>query len=291
MYMDNLADSELVLSSPTSTRKNAVILAAAIAQNHASLETGSELKHEERTGICSTLGLDPKTESGKEDPVWYLAYGSNLNPKVFEGRRGIKPLEKRNVLVPGLELTFDLAGFPYIEPRFANTRLCKDTDTTVETFINDEAVGHVSDEKSDVLLRTVHANDFKPDSEGFIHLKGPWSGKGALIGVAYLVTPTDFAQILATEGGGSTYEMVAIDAYELSQDCENPCGEEKGIKLKTQGDTFKVFTLLAPEEKTRKSKGYSSQRYLTLIRDGAKGKFCMISNYIRQLLTRKKNSE
>ncbi|PAV14804.1 gliotoxin biosynthesis [Pyrrhoderma noxium] len=221
--MDNLADSELVLSSPTSTRKNAVILAAAIAQNHASLETGSELKHEERTGICSTLGLDPKTESGKEDPVWYLAYGSNLNPKVFEGRRGIKPLEKRNVLVPGLELTFDLAGFPYFEPRFANTRLCKDTDTTVETFVNDGAVGHVD--------------------------RGP---------------------ILATEGGGSTYEMVAIDAYELSQDCENPCGEEKGIKLRTQGDTFKVFTLLAPEEKTRKSKGYSSQRYLTLIRDGAK---------------------
>ncbi|KAK6538121.1 hypothetical protein TWF694_011003 [Orbilia ellipsospora] len=57
-----------------------------------------------------------------KDNVKYLAYGSNLSAETFLGKRGIKPLSQVNVRVPSLALTFDLAGVPYKEPRFANVR-------------------------------------------------------------------------------------------------------------------------------------------------------------------------
>ena len=54
--------------------------------------------------------------------VLYLAYGSNLCAETFQGKRGIKPLAAVNVVVPSLQMTFDLPGIPYAEPCFANTR-------------------------------------------------------------------------------------------------------------------------------------------------------------------------
>ncbi|KAF3916755.1 hypothetical protein ABW20_dc0107533 [Dactylellina cionopaga] len=54
--------------------------------------------------------------------IKYLAYGSNLSAETFLGKRGIKPLSKVSVRVPSLTLSFDLAGVPYKEPRFANVR-------------------------------------------------------------------------------------------------------------------------------------------------------------------------
>ncbi|KAF3930905.1 hypothetical protein ABW19_dt0206440 [Dactylella cylindrospora] len=57
-----------------------------------------------------------------KENVKYLAYGSNLSAETFLGRRGIKPLSQANVRVPSLTLTFNLAGVPYKEPRFANVR-------------------------------------------------------------------------------------------------------------------------------------------------------------------------
>ncbi|KAF9157270.1 hypothetical protein BGX21_005143 [Mortierella sp. AD011] len=52
--------------------------------------------------------------------IWYLAYGSNMNPKVFTGRRKIQPIESKNVIVPDYWLSFDIGGIPYIEPCFAS---------------------------------------------------------------------------------------------------------------------------------------------------------------------------
>lgn len=51
---------------------------------------------------------------------WYFGYGSNLNEETFLGRRGIRPLDQRRLLVPGWRLTFDIAGIPYSEPGFGS---------------------------------------------------------------------------------------------------------------------------------------------------------------------------
>ncbi|KAJ6259851.1 hypothetical protein Dda_5493 [Drechslerella dactyloides] len=63
-----------------------------------------------------------------KENIRYLAYGSNLSAETFLGRRGIKPLSQVAVRVPSLTLTFDLAGVPYKEPRFANVRPRRDND-------------------------------------------------------------------------------------------------------------------------------------------------------------------
>ncbi|KAI9149777.1 hypothetical protein H9P43_009956 [Blastocladiella emersonii ATCC 22665] len=52
--------------------------------------------------------------------LWYLGYGSNMNPKVLTGRRKVHPVESAPVRVPGYKLTFDCRGFPYLEPSFAS---------------------------------------------------------------------------------------------------------------------------------------------------------------------------
>lgn len=44
--------------------------------------------------------------------VWYFAYGSNLDPDTFLGRRRMRPRDVRVGVVAGWQLTFDLAVGP-----------------------------------------------------------------------------------------------------------------------------------------------------------------------------------
>jgi cation transport regulator ChaC len=46
------------------------------------------------------------------DPVWYLAYGSNMHHSAFRERRGMKPTEWRVARVKGYRLRFNLDGRP-----------------------------------------------------------------------------------------------------------------------------------------------------------------------------------
>ena len=46
---------------------------------------------------------------GDEALVWYFAYGSNLDPGTFRGRRKMRPLETRVAVLDGWRLVFDLA--------------------------------------------------------------------------------------------------------------------------------------------------------------------------------------
>lgn len=41
-------------------------------------------------------------------PLWYFAYGSNLDPRTFVGRRRMRPLAARNVQLRDYRLVFDL---------------------------------------------------------------------------------------------------------------------------------------------------------------------------------------
>jgi hypothetical protein len=164
--------------------------------------------------------------------VLYLAYGSNLCKTTFEGRRGIKPLSQLNVVAPDLVLTFNLCGIPYIEPCFANVRY------------HDELA-----QETTALVRT-----------------GSGWDKG-LVGVVYEVTREDFAIIIATEGGGASYQDVLVDCYPLDD-------KENVVPTNPTSQPIKAHTLLSPPGKGRGGRSDNmeaepSARYLKLIKDGA----------------------
>ena len=46
------------------------------------------------------------------ESLWYFAYGSNLDPGTFLGRRRMQPLENRIALLENFELRFDLPVGP-----------------------------------------------------------------------------------------------------------------------------------------------------------------------------------
>lgn len=171
-------------------------------------------------------------ESSGEN-IFYLAYGSNLASKTFLGMRGIRPLSQRNVHCPSLTLTFDLGGFPYLEPCFANTRYTADTPP--------------------------------PGPPGVDYHKTHW--KKGVVGVAYEVTQQDFLKILATEGGGSSYQDVIVPCYPLESDItvvpEVPTGEP-----------FDAHTLYSPWRsgglnRPNPNHAQPSPRYMNLLTSGA----------------------
>lgn len=179
--------------------------------------------------------------SEKPQTVLYLAYGSNLAASTFLGRRQIRPLGARNVVVPSLRLTFDLPGVPYQEPCFANSGRRDPTQ--------DPPSPHPRDP----------------------YHKDRWH-KG-LVGVAYELTPEDYAHVIATEGGGASYQDIEVDCFEL------PAGSAT-VPQTPSTPPFKARTLFAPATADRPEDGarfsrpdpsyaQPSQRYLDLILTGA----------------------
>lgn len=190
------------------------------------------------TTAITPSDISAAKEKGKT--VLYLAYGSNLCNETFRGVRGIKPLSQVNVLVPSLRLTFDLAGVPYAEPCFANS-----------------------------ARRIPDAPAPNPNVPHY-H-KDRWQ-KG-LVGVVYEVTLSDYAHIIATEGGGASYHDILVDCHVL------PFADTVPSHPTTA--PFKAHTLFAPtvrpdearaaERTSRPDPSYAqpSARYLKLITDGA----------------------
>jgi hypothetical protein len=189
---------------------------------------------------------DDLATQDKQKTVLYLAYGSNLCNETFRGVRGIRPLSQVNVVVPSLRLTFDLPGIPYSEPCFANT---------ARRDPNAPPSADASLQKAD-------------------YHKDRWH-KG-LVGVVYEVTLSDYAHIIATEGGGSAYHDILIDCYVLPR--------ADTVPATPASKPFKAHTLFAPvvndddddstrstERNSRPDPSYAqpSARYLKLITDGA----------------------
>ncbi len=56
-----------------------------------------------------------------DTPLWYFAYGSNLDPETFLGRRRMRPLACERAQLAGFQLVFDLP-FGRGERGFANLR-------------------------------------------------------------------------------------------------------------------------------------------------------------------------
>lgn len=192
-------------------------------------------------------GPDPKT-------IFYLAYGSNLCAETFQGKRKIRPLSQANVVVPELVMTFDLPGLPYLEPCYANTRYRKSTEHSAM----------VDDEKASLLSPSPSTRNYRK----------PLWGKG-LVGVVYEVTTENYARIIASEGGGSSYQDILVDCYDL------PAGGDL-VPAQPTSQPFKAHTLYSPASApgviaphsgrlSRPDPDYAepTKRYLKLINDGA----------------------
>ncbi|KAI4210974.1 MAG: hypothetical protein LQ351_006201 [Letrouitia transgressa] len=198
--------------------------------------------------------------------VLYLAYGSNLSAETFIKGRGIRPLSAVNVAVPELVMTFDLPGLPYIEPCFANTAY-----RNLSSKFSPQALAVGSTPAPDP--EKVHASNQNEEP-----CQPQWPHP--LIGVVYEVTPSDYAHIIATEGGGASYTDILVSCYPLGKDL-------KDSPQRPTGPIFKAHTLLSPHTDQPAPPRFSrpdtdhaqpSARYLKLLTDGA-AEHCLPSDY------------
>ncbi|KAF9178806.1 hypothetical protein BGZ51_005242 [Haplosporangium sp. Z 767] len=154
--------------------------------------------------LTTTTTTTTVTTSGDSTPetIWYLAYGSNMDPKVFSGRRKIKPLESRVVIVPDYWLSFDINGFPYVEPCFASI-LKMD-----KSRLNDIKYAQ------EVHARTKYGQDFVWDEK---HPQHPLrSYPPVLQGVVHKITLRDWQLVIQSEGGWghdvpTGYSQIQVD--------------------------------------------------------------------------------
>jgi len=217
----------------------------------ASLQESPFDLHTSPNETLQALGGGPENP----DTVLYLAYGSNLSAETFQGKRGIRPISQLNVVVPDLVMTFDLAGIPYVEPCFANTKYR--TQPPSSNTPEEEEKGSQSP-----LLPSLSFNKHPK------YHKARWP-KG-LVGVVYEVTKADYAHIIATEGGGASYHDILISCHEL------PAGIST-VPAHPTSTPFKAHTLFSPAlpggstYNSRPDPDYAqpSARYLKLITDGA----------------------
>lgn len=54
------------------------------------------------------------------EKYWYFGYGSNMNSKVFQGRRQMRPTKIERAVLKDYRLVFNQPGIPWLEPSFAN---------------------------------------------------------------------------------------------------------------------------------------------------------------------------
>ncbi|KAL1956155.1 hypothetical protein VTO42DRAFT_7590 [Malbranchea cinnamomea] len=155
--------------------------------------------------------------------ILYLAYGSNLSSVTFRKTRGIVPISQVNVYVPDLELTFDLPGLPYLEPCFAGTQYRQHPPDAEEPAVN-------GSEKTALLDAHWRRNPIWPKP---------------LVGVVYEVTLSDYARIIATEGGGSSYIDIVVDCHPFPADYD----PAKPVPESPATPAFKAHTLLSPRAK------------------------------------------
>ncbi|KAI8605264.1 hypothetical protein EDD21DRAFT_432748 [Dissophora ornata] len=119
--------------------------------------------------------------------IWYLAYGSNMDPKVFSGRRKIQPIESKPVIVPNYWLSFDIGGIPFVEPCFASI-LKMD-----KSRLNDKAYAR------EVFVRTQYGREFLWDETQQNHPMRSYPP--ILQGVAHKITLRDWQLVIQSEGG------------------------------------------------------------------------------------------
>ncbi|KAI2615677.1 hypothetical protein GGR54DRAFT_263895 [Hypoxylon sp. NC1633] len=198
----------------------------------------------ERLALASPNAPD---DASAPSTVLYLAYGSNLSAETFLGVRRIRPISQINVSAPGFDLAFDLPGLPYWEPCFSNAtprKIPKQPlpDPPKPPFpppppppgnLQDVAATVTGDEELPTPMMPL-LPAFPPDMPS-------WS-KG-MYGVVYEVTREDYAKIIRTEGGGTSYLDVLTPCLALPPSIRIP--EKPPIPELPR--PFVAHTLYAPQ--------------------------------------------
>ncbi|ORY60203.1 uncharacterized protein BCR38DRAFT_327419, partial [Pseudomassariella vexata] len=197
--------------------------------------------------------------------ILYLAYGSNLCAETFLVGRGIRPISQINVSAPSFDLTFDLPGIPYSEPCFANIAPRK---LPKPPPIDDPTKPPIGPPPHNTLPS--------------LPVRRPTWSKG-LIGVVYEVSPTDYATIINTEGGGAGYQDILAPCVALPPPFQIP--EKPPVpeipkpflahtlyapRLPADPPTDRWYQkFLTPVRRPEADYAQPSPRYLKKIRDGA----------------------
>ncbi|KAI9216237.1 hypothetical protein BC828DRAFT_393935 [Blastocladiella britannica] len=189
---------------------------------------------------------NPSPSEVDGDRIWYLGYGSNMNPKVLTGRRDVHPQLAVPVVVPGYALTFHCPGFPYLEPSFASI---DPRPPAASNGTKPTAMRPSSPIRGDPLAPDLH-------------------------GVAVLITRQEYAQIQRTEGLG--YGDVDV-ACEATADAVTGTGDQQASDAmlaasKTpivRAGAKLVARALIQKPEFRRPDARPSVRYHKLLVDGA----------------------
>ncbi|KAF9426339.1 hypothetical protein BGZ94_006654 [Podila epigama] len=186
-------------------------------------------------------------EPVQNETIWYLAYGSNMDPKVFTGRRKINPLESVPVIVPDYWLSFDIAGIPFLEPCFASIIKID------HSRIHDRAYA------LEIHSRTQYAREFKWDEKHPERSFPP-----VLQGVAHRITLRDWQRVIESEGGWghdvpTGYNQIMVRCNIL----------DKALSMPANGSTTIEAHVLEARPVSIKANCQPTARYKNLLTAGA----------------------
>ncbi|KAF9097191.1 hypothetical protein BGX29_008189 [Mortierella sp. GBA35] len=207
------------------------------------------------------------------ETIWYLAYGSNMEPKVFSGRRKIQPLESLVVTVPDYWLSFDIGGIPFVEPCFASI------------LKMDHSRLHQREYALEVHSRTQHGREFVWDES---HPEHPLrSYPPTLQGVAHKITLRDWQLVIQSEGGWghdvpTGYNQIQVDCvrHDSKEQLRAFVLEARPVSVKTHCQPSARYKNLLTSGAAYHHLDASYQQYLACIVPyectGAKSKFARV---------------
>jgi len=193
--------------------------------------------------------LAKKTAEQIRDPalpsdsfLWYLAYGSNMNPKVLTDRRKVKPLESKACECKELFLSFDLrSSFAYVEPCFASV-----LEAPKKHNWSLEEINYFRARTGNPPIKVIGQEDPEKLKEYI---------PPTLHGVIHKISVQEMDMIRKTEGGGGYDEF----GY-----------REKHVEVITyDGTKLNAVTLIANSHLSMPGH-QASPRYLNILREGAR---------------------
>lgn len=199
-------------------RREVLIIAEPFDQDAESLLT----RRGPRTTVASSSTMAPVG-----DKVWYFAYGSNMKSAVME-RRGMRPLAVQRLVVPTHVLTFDIFGVPYSEPAMASIA---ERGTAVP--VRGGGIGGGGG-GIDASARNNRSQGSDSEHSGQSNNKCPDEHPPPVHGIGYLLSADDFKSLVISEGAGTAYSEIELQARRLD-----------GGKGEGEGESLTVRTLVS----------------------------------------------
>jgi hypothetical protein len=154
-------------------------------------------------------GPDSSSSFSSSASVWYFAYGSNMRASVMTGR-GLHIAATQAVVLPSHMLTFDIFGIPYTEPAMAS--------------ISPRPRPH-----SGIQNRCGIPLEQAPD----VH------------GAAYLLSKSDFTKLVLSEGAGTAYREIEVEALVLPPPGNVTDTSEVTVEVTSASTSIRAKTLVA----------------------------------------------